>query len=160
MAQNNNNTDEKNDEILQWVTFALAGETYGINVMQVKEVLRYSEIAAVPGSPDYVLGIINLRGTVMTVIDMRLRFSLPSSPVTNDSRIVVIEADGKIMGMLVDSVAEVVYLQQSQIESAPSIGTKQSAKFIQGVCHLQHELLILVDLNQLLSNELTDMEAI
>ena len=71
--------DQINDEVLQWVTFQLEEETYGINVMQVREVLRYSEIAPVPGAPDYVLGIINLRGNVVTVIDTRSRFGLMHS---------------------------------------------------------------------------------
>ena len=70
----NSNTTDSNDEVLQWVTYRLGEETYGINVMQVQEVLRYTEIAPVPGAPDYVLGIINLRGNVVTVIDTRARF--------------------------------------------------------------------------------------
>ena len=73
----NNNAANVDDQVLQWVTYRLGDETYGINVMQVQEVLRYTEIAPVPGAPDYVLGIINLRGNVVTVIDTRARFGLP-----------------------------------------------------------------------------------
>lgn len=75
----------KDDAVLQWVTFRLDNETYGINVMQVQEVLRYTEIAPVPGAPHYVLGIINLRGNVVTVIDTRSRFGLPSSEVDDST---------------------------------------------------------------------------
>ena len=107
------------DPILQWVTFKLDNETYGINVMQVQEVLRYTEIAPVPGAPSYVLGIINLRGNVVTVIDTRQRFGLHNAEITDNSRIVIIEADKQVVGILVDSVAEVVYLRQSEIETAP-----------------------------------------
>jgi len=141
------------DEVLQWVTFQLDRETYGINVMQVQEVLRYTEIAPVPGAPDYVLGIINLRGNVVTVIDTRSRFGLPPAEVSENSRIVIIEADKQVIGILVDSVAEVVYLRSSEIDVAPSVGTEESAKFIQGVSNRDGELLILVDLNKLLSDE-------
>ncbi|BFM16532.1 chemotaxis protein CheW [Maricurvus nonylphenolicus] len=141
------------DPILQWVTFKLAGETYGINVMQVQEVLRYSEIAPVPGAPPYVLGIINLRGNVVTVIDTRHRFGLEPGDVTDNTRIVIIEADNHVVGMLVDSVAEVVYLRQSEIETAPNVGNEESAKFIQGVCHKNNELLILIELDKLLTDE-------
>jgi Chemotaxis signal transduction protein len=141
------------DEVLQWVTFQLDRETYGINVMQVQEVLRYTEIAPVPGAPDYVLGIINLRGNVVTVIDTRSRFGLPSAEVSENSRIVIIEADKQVIGILVDSVAEVVYLRSSEIDVAPRVGTEESAKFIQGVSNRDGELLILVDLNKLLSDE-------
>jgi len=147
------NAADVNDEILQWVTFHLEEETYGINVMQVQEVLRYSEIAPVPGAPAYVLGIINLRGNVVTVIDTRTRFGLNSAEVTDNSRIVIIEAEKQVIGILVDSVAEVVYLRSSEIDSAPNIGTEESAKFIQGVSNRDDELLILVDLNKLLSDE-------
>lgn len=147
------NATDVNDEVLQWVTFHLGEETYGINVMQVQEVLRYSEIAPVPGAPGYVLGIINLRGNVVTVIDTRTRFGLQSAEVTDNSRILIIEAEKQVIGILVDSVAEVVYLRTSEIDSAPNIGTEESAKFIQGVSNRDGELLILVDLNKLLSDE-------
>lgn len=143
----------ENDEVLQWVTFRLDHETYGINVMQVQEVLRYTEIAPVPGAPAYVMGIINLRGNVVTVIDTRSRFGLPGAEVTDNSRIVIIEAEKQVIGILVDSVAEVVYLRSSEIDSAPNVGTEDSAKFIQGVSNRDNELLILVDLNKLLSDE-------
>lgn len=141
------------DPMLQWVTFLLAGEKYGVNVMQVQEVLRYTEIAPVPGAPNYVIGIINLRGKVVSVIDARHRFSLPAEELTDNSRIVVIEAESHVVGMLVDGVAEVVYLRQSEIETAPSIGNDESAKFIQGVCHKNDELLILIDLDKLLTDD-------
>ncbi|RZQ53010.1 chemotaxis protein CheW [Pseudoalteromonas phenolica] len=147
------NNADSNDEVLQWVTYKLEDETYGINVMQVQEVLRYTEIAPVPGAPSYVLGIINLRGNVVTVIDTRARFGLMSAEVTDNSRIVIIEAEKQVIGILVDSVAEVVYLRSSEIDSAPNIGTEESAKFIQGVSNREGELLILVDLNKLLSDD-------
>ncbi len=141
------------DAVLQWVTFRLDGETYGINVMQVQEVLRYTEIAPVPGAPGYVLGIINLRGNVVTVIDTRHRFGLTPGEITDNTRIVIIETDKHVIGVLVDSVAEVVYLRESEIETAPNVGNEESAKFIQGVCHKNDELLILIELNKLLTHE-------
>ncbi|MDX2319282.1 MAG: chemotaxis protein CheW [Moritella sp.] len=141
------------DEVLQWVTFKLENEIYGINVMQVQEVLRYTEIAPVPGAPDYVIGIINLRGNVVTVIDTRVRFGLMPSEVSENSRIVIIEAEKQVIGILVDGVAEVVYLRSSEIDMAPNVGTDESAKFIQGVSNRDGELLILVDLNKFLSDE-------
>ncbi|WP_435237063.1 chemotaxis protein CheW [Psychromonas sp. PT13] len=141
------------NEVLQRVTFQLENETYGINVMQVQEILRYSEIAAVPGAPDYVLGIINIRGNVVTVIDTRSRFGLMPAEITDNSRIVIIEAETQVIGILVDSVAEVVYLKKSEIEDAPNVGTEESSQFIQGVANRENGLLILVDLNKLLSDQ-------
>ncbi|GAB6259912.1 chemotaxis protein CheW [Photobacterium sp. CCB-ST2H9] len=145
--------EDSHDQVLQWVTFQLEEETYGINVMQVREVLRYTEIAPVPGAPDYVLGIINLRGNVVTVIDTRARFGLTPGDISDNTRIVIIEAEKQVIGILVDSVAEVVYLRSSEIDSTPSVGTDESAKFIQGVSNRDDQLLILVDLNKLLSDE-------
>lgn len=156
MSDERRNASERvniNDEILQWVTFKLDRETYGINVMQVQEVLRYTEVAPVPGAPMYVMGIINLRGNVVTVIDTRIRFGLESVEINDNARIVIIEAETQVIGILVDSVAEVVYLKSSEIDAAPNVGNDESAKFIQGVSHRDGELLILVDLNQLLSDE-------
>jgi len=143
----------ENDEVLQWVTFKLENEIYGINVMQVQEVLRYSEIAPVPGAPLYVLGIINLRGNVVTVIDTRSRFGLESCDVTDNTRVVVIESEKQVIGILVDSVAEVVYLKASDIDVAPNVGNEESTQFIQGVSNRDGELLILVDLDKLLSDD-------
>ena len=142
-----------NDPVVQWVTFRLAEENYGINVMQVQEVLRVSEIAPVPGAPHYVLGIINLRGNVVTVIDTRIRLGLPTTDVTDATRIVIIEGSRHVVGILVDCVAEVVDLRASDVETAPNVGNDESANYIQGVASREDELLILVDLNKLLTDE-------
>jgi purine-binding chemotaxis protein CheW len=154
MASNAGHSSEAaEDPILQYVTFRLDDETYGINVMQIQEVLRYTEIAPVPGAPDYVLGIINLRGNVVTVVDTRQRFGLMAADVSEQTRIVVLELEGQVIGVLVDSVAEVVYLRQSEIESAPNVGNEESARFIQGVCNKNGELIILVEFEKMLSEE-------
>lgn len=151
--------DNIDDSLLQWVTFRLEGELYGINVIQVQEVLRVTEIAPVPGAPDYVLGIINLRGNVVTVIDTRRRFMLNEREIDDDTRIVIIEVMGQIVGLLVDGVAEVVYLRESEVESAPDVGSDESSKYIQGVVSRESGLLIMVDVNKLLStDEWQDME--
>jgi len=148
-----NKKESDDDTVLQWVTFRLANETYGINVMEVQEVLRFSDIAPVPGAPTYVLGIINLRGNVVTVIDTCQRFGLPPIEITENTRVVIIETAHQVIGILVDAVAEVVYLKRSEIDSTPNVGNDDSAKFIQGVTHREGQLLILVDLNKLLGEE-------
>lgn len=147
------NETHSDDPMLQWVTFRLEHEIYGVNVMQVKEVLRYSEIATVPGAPGFVLGIVHLRGTVVTVIDTCQRFGLPSGEITDSTRIMILEVEGHVIGILVDAVSEVVYLRQSEIEPSPNVGNDESSKFIQGVCHKNDTLLILVELAKLLSDE-------
>lgn len=148
-----NNAKVGNDTVLQWVTFRLEKEVYGVNVMQVQEVLRYTDIAPVPGAPAYVIGIINLRGNVVTVIDTRQRFGLAPTEITDNSRIIIIEVSGQVVGILVDAVAEVVYLSQSEIESPPNLGNEEAAKFIHGVCHKNDRLLILVELDKLMTED-------
>jgi len=141
------------DPVIQWVTFRLDNEKYGIKVMQVQEVLRMTEIAPVPGAPDYVLGIINLRGNVVTVIDLRRRFGLLEAEADDATRIVIIESENNVVGVLVDSVAEVADLRASEIDTAPNVGNDESSKYIQGVSTQEDELLILVDVNKLLTDE-------
>ncbi len=140
-------------EQMQCVTFTLEDEIYGINVMQVQEVLREIEVAPVPGAPHYVMGIINLRGNVVSVIDARIRFGLPARDSTDLTRIIVIEVQQHIIGILVDSVAEVVDINRSEVETAPNVGTDETSKYIDGVVSRGEKLLILVDLNKLLSTE-------
>ncbi len=144
-------TDARNQ--MQCVTFELDHETYGINVMQVQEVLRETEVAPVPGAPHYVIGIINLRGNVVSVIDARIRFGLSTIERTEMTRIIVIEAQQQIIGILVDSVAEVVDVKLSEIETAPNVGNDESSRYIDGVVSRSDNLLILIDLDKLLSQE-------
>jgi chemotaxis signal transduction protein len=124
-------------------TCVVAGVLLGLGCCSVASVSR----------PCCVLGIINLRGNVVTVIDTRQRFGLKSSDVTENTRIVIIEVESHIVGIMVDAVAEVVYLSQSDIEKAPNVGTEDNSKFIQGVCNIEDQLLILVDLDKLLTDD-------
>lgn len=150
---------KENDQVLQWVTFQLENETYGVDVMVVKEVLKFQDIAPVPGAPGYVMGIINIRGTVISVINTRCRFGLPDREQDDNTRIVIIEIGQHIIGIVVDSVAEVVYLKRSEIETPPQVNKDDSARFIQGVCHRDNQLLILVELDKLLTeDELAELD--
>lgn len=142
-----------NDTVSQWVTFRLGDEVYGIDVLQVQEVLRLTEISPVPGAPDYVLGIINLRGNVVTVVDGRNRFGLPPKEADDASRIIVVDAFDKVIGLLVDNVSEVAYVPNSQIEVAPNVGSDDGNKYVSGVSNRDGELLIMLDLAKLIDME-------
>ena len=143
------------------MTFRLDEEVYGINVMLVQEVLRITDIAPVPGAPNYVVGIINLRGNVVTVIDTRMRFGLPPRDSDDSTRIVIIETEQQTVGIIVDSVSEVVDIYSNEIETAPNVGNDETARYIEGVVSRGEELLILVDLNKLLTDdEWAEMTAI
>ncbi len=141
------------DPVTEWVTFRLDGEKYGIHVMAVREVLKNTELAPVPGAPDFVLGIINLRGNVVTVVDTRKRFGLMPHEADDATRIMIVEQDDQVVGMVVDSVAEVVELRDSEVEIAPNVGNDESSKYIRGVSSQDDELLILVDLEKFLALE-------
>lgn len=136
-----------------YVTFGLSEETYAIDVLQVQEVLKLTDIAPVPGVPDYILGIINLRGDVVTVIDGRRRMGLPDQASTDQSRIVIIDIDNQNVGILVDSVAEVVQIPTKNIDPAPAVGNDQSSRFILGVYSHTEGLTIIISLEKLLSDE-------
>lgn len=144
---------EKNQQVFRWVTFRLADETYGINVMQVQEVLRMTDVAPVPGAPHYVMGIINLRGNVVTVLDTRKLLDLATSDITDSSRIMIIESGKVTVGLLVDSVAEVVNISSSDIDPPPSVGNDEGSRYIQGIYSTEQQILILIDLNKLITEE-------
>jgi len=137
----------------QWVTFYLEGECYGINVMQVQEVLRVSDIAPVPGAPEYVMGIINLRGNVVSVLDTRNRFGLPSRETDESTRIIIVEMNQQTVGIIVDSVGEVVEVQQDEVGKSPNVGNEESARYIHGIVSREGFLLILVELSRLLDQD-------
>jgi len=137
----------------QCATITVNKELYAVDVMQVKEVLRYSEITPVPGSDYYICGIINLRGNVVTVIDTRRLFSMPSVPVDDDTRIIVVEYnEQEVIGMVVDSVDEVINLPQNEVERAPNVaGEESNRRFVQGVSYHDNVLTILLDLGKMLT---------
>jgi purine-binding chemotaxis protein CheW len=140
-----------NEPVTEWVTFHLLDEKYAVNVTHVREVLKNTRISPVPGAPYFVLGIINLRGNIVTVIDTHSRLSLAASEATDATRIVVVDMDGQVVGMMVDKVDEVVILKDSEIDYAPHVGNDDSSNFIHGVSQREKELLILVDLDKMLA---------
>lgn len=138
----------------QVTTFRIQGELYGIDVANVKEVLRFSAVTPVPGTDNYVLGITNLRGNVLTVIDTRQLFFLPDSEVNDNTRIIVVELnDQEVVGLIVDSVDEVINIPQKSIDRAPNINSDEATKrYVNGVCYSDNRLIILLDLNKILTS--------
>ncbi len=141
------------EPVTQWLTFVLDKEKYAVKVVQVQEVLLYTEIAPVPGAPNEVLGIINLRGNVVTVIDARIRFDMQPTEVTKYTRILMTDIHGHIVGVVVDSVTEVIDLKDDAVESAPDVSGSSTSMFIQGISNINNELHILVNLSKLISEE-------
>jgi len=141
--------DDMNTPLVKHVTFSLGEELYAVGAASVNEVLRYTEITPVPGAPAFVLGIINLRGDVVTVVDARSIFALSPHEVDNQSRIVVVEVEDYLVGVLVDRVSAVVDLRENEMEISPNTGSEAATQFIQGVYNEDDELLILVDFSRL-----------
>jgi purine-binding chemotaxis protein CheW len=143
----------KDEELLQLVTFSIGDEEFGVEILKVQEIIRMLEITRVPKAPDFVEGVINLRGKVIPVIDLRLRFGLQAKGHDKKTRIIVIEINKMIVGFVVDSVSEVLRIPASTIEPPPPVISGLDSEYISGVGKLDDRLLIMLDLNRLLSKE-------
>ncbi len=144
-------TLQKDDELVQLVTFSIGPEEFGVNILKVKEIIRSMEITKVPRAPEYVEGVINLRNIVIPIIDLRSRFEQPKKDADNDTRIIVIEMTEIQVGFVVDSVSEVLRLPLNTVEPTPAVVAGMDADYISGVGKLGDRLLILLDLDNLLS---------
>lgn len=143
----------QSDEILQLVSFKIGTEEFGVDILKVQEINRMVDITKVPRSPEFVEGIINLRGKVIPIIDLRKRFNMDLSDHDKNTRIVVVDIEGQTMGMVVDSVSEVLRIPASTIEPTPDVVTSVESDYIRGVAKLDNRLLIHLDLSRILSGE-------
>ncbi len=135
----------------QLVVFDLADEGYGVDIGSVREIIRMQEITRVPRAPDFVEGVINLRGRVIPVIDLRKRFGFNIADLTKDTRIVVVDIGGRDIGVVVDAVTEVLRLSADKVEPASSVITTSDSEYLLGIAKLEGRLIILLDLQQALS---------
>lgn len=143
---------------MQLVSFKLGGETFGIEITKIREIILVGEITHVPETPPYVKGLINLRSTVIPVIDLRARFSLAESELTGDSRIMVLHVGSRTIGIMVDSVNEVLRVTREQISPAPPTVTSSGNEYMTGLVRLKEELLILLDVDRLFGGK--EIEAV
>jgi purine-binding chemotaxis protein CheW len=144
-------------EITQYMTFKLGNELFAINVGQVREVLEVSTITRVPTSPEYMRGVVNVRGKSTPVVDLRLRFGLPAAPDTVSTRIIVMElmldGDTTVLGGMADSVHEVIELDPSNINPPPSIAMRWRTDFIQGMGRRGEDFVIILDINAVFASD-------
>lgn len=147
-------TIEPQSTLLQLTSFRLGGEEYAVDIAAVQEIVRMSTITRVPKAPAFVEGVINLRGHIVPVIDLRKRFGLAALEPTKATRIVIIQAQGKTIGLIVDAVSEVVRIASSAVSATPEMVTSGvDAAFFKGVGQLGERLIILLELSHLMSNE-------
>ena len=147
----------ENNETIQYLTFKLGDELFGVDVSKAREVLDYSEVTHVPQMPGYMLGVINLRGSVVPVINLRKKFGMVDSEQTIDTCIIVIEieidGDVIVVGTMVDAVQEVLDLTEAQIEPPPRLGTKLNTEFIKGMGNIDDQFLIILDIDRVFTAE-------
>jgi purine-binding chemotaxis protein CheW len=141
----------------QYVTFGLGDELFGVEVTRAREILSVTPVTKVPHTPEYLLGVINLRGQVVPVVDMRLKLGLPVSEETEDTCVIVVEVhvDGEtiIVGALADAVREVLEVSADQIEPAPRLGTRLKTEFITGMGKVDKQFLILLNIDRVFSSD-------
>ena len=140
-------------ELLQLVTFSIGEEEFGVDILSVQEIIRMMDITKVPRAPEFVEGVINLRGKVIPIIDLRRRFGLTTRDHDKHTRIIVIEINNMIVGFVVDSVSEVLRIPASTVEPPPPVVSGLESEYISGVGKLTDRLLILLDLDKLLTSE-------
>ena len=148
---------KKDVELLQLVTFSIGGEEFGVDILKVQEIIRMLDITRVPKAPDFVEGVINLRGKVIPIIDLRKRFGLASKGHDKNTRIIVIDINDMIVGFIVDSVSEVLRIPADTVEPPPPVVAGLDSEYISGVGKLDDRLLIFLDLDRLLSQEERDV---
>lgn len=136
---------------MQLVVFRLGNENFGVNVGDVKEIIRVGEVTAIPNAPRYIDGIINLRGRITTIVNLRKKLGMETGQIDNNSRIIVLENEQSNLGMIVDSVAEVKYIKDEQIDTLPAMfSAEMDGDCFQGICKLPDQLLILIDLKKVI----------
>ncbi|CAB1059674.1 Positive regulator of CheA protein activity (CheW) [Olavius sp. associated proteobacterium Delta 1] len=141
----------------KYLTFTLAEEEYGIGILKIKEIIGMLPITSVPQTPDFVKGVINLRGKVIPVMDLRLRFGMMSMDYTERTCIIVVEIAGQtgtiLVGIVVDAVSEVLNIKGDDIERTPTFGTKLNTDYILGMAKMEGGVKILLDIDQVLSSD-------
>jgi len=140
----------------KFLTFALAGEDYGIEILKVQEIIGIMNITPIPRTPDYVKGVMNLRGKIIPIVDLRTKFEMEAQEQTEETCIIVVQVARKdrnvTMGVVVDCVSEVVDINSAQIESAPSFGTNVNTDYILGMGKIADKVVVLLDVDKVLSS--------
>jgi len=141
----------------QYLTFLLADEEYAISILRIKEIIGYDTVTSVPKTPAWIRGVINLRGNVVPVVDLAVRFGLAERPVTKTTCIIIVEwqmaTQTTMMGVIADAVSQVMDIAASEIQAAPSFGTRVKVDYLQGMAEMGKKFALLLDIDKILSGE-------
>lgn len=148
----------------QFLTFMLNGEEYGVDILRVQEIKGWDAVTTIPNTPEYIRGVMNLRGTIVPIIDMRIRFSLDRMEYGPTTVVIVLRVEGetksRIMGIVVDGVSDVYNLKQSDIKSSPNFGSAVDTEFVKGITTVDEKLVVILDIDYMLnSSELDVLES-
>lgn len=136
------------DDHQQFLTFRLGQEEYGIEILKVQEIKGYTAITPIPNAPPHVKGVMNLRGSVVPVVDLRVRFGMPSEEFTKFTVIIVVKVGARVVGLVVDAVSDVLDINKSQIEPAPDLGQGVDVSFLTGMAHAGERLVELLEVDR------------
>lgn len=155
MEENTMSTNEASTKAGEYMAFILGGEEYGVDILNVQEVKAWSQVRELPNMPDYLLGVMDLRGTIVPIVDMRKRFGLEDKELTAMTVVIILHCQTKngekvSLGITVDAVSEVYQIREEQLREAPPLGSNIDARFIDGMANIEDKLLVLINLNELL----------
>jgi purine-binding chemotaxis protein CheW len=140
------------DAVNEFLTFTLGAEEYGVDILRVQEIRGYGTVTRIPDAPEFIKGVINLRGTIVPVVDMRIKFKLGKVEYNTLTVMIILNVANRVVGMVVDGVSDVVALSAAQIRPTPELGAVVGAQFLTGIGTLDNRMLILVDIEKLMSS--------
>ncbi|MEN6587951.1 MAG: chemotaxis protein CheW [Sulfuricella sp.] len=146
------------DSTQELLTFTLGGEEYGLDILKVQEIRGYDAVTAIANTPEFIRGVINLRGIIVPIVDMRIKFNLGHAEYNELTVVIILNVAGRVIGMVVDGVSDVISLRADQIKPAPEFGSAIDTKYVMGLGTVDDRMLILVDIEKLMTSR--DMELV
>lgn len=137
----------------QYLTFTLGQEEYGVEILKVQEIKGYSPVTPIPSTPSYVKGVMNLRGTVVPVVDLRAKLAMPEAEYNQFTVIIVVKVGDRVMGVIVDAVSDVLNIPRADVQAPPDFGAQVDARFISGMAKAAEKLVVLLDIERVLGGE-------
>ena len=161
VVERNEHHASANEDERQYLTFELGDEFYGVNILKVQEIKGYTDVTRIPNTPPYMKGVLNLRGTIVPIINLRMKFGMDQIDFTSFTVIVVVVVNERVMGMIVDSVSDVLTLGADDMKPAPALGTSVDTSFIDGIATTADRLVTLLDIDRVLTEkELEQVESV